>query len=139
MTKRPPVTGWGRWPRTVGYLCLAAAGLVALVHPASSVREATSPTSGWLVYAWAVMILIGGLSSAVGTWLDRWIGEYVGLWPLMATLAVYVVAAAAASGAGALFLASFALMFLARWRHVAMVRDQAQHIRRQIARAGDGG
>jgi len=112
---------------------------MALLRPSSAVRDATSPTSGWLVYAWAFMILLGGLSSAVGTWLDRWIGEYVGLWPLMTTLAVYALAAAAVNGGAALFLGAFALMFLARWRHVSMVRNEAHNVRQQIAQAGDGG
>lgn len=136
-----PRFGWGRWPRTGGYLCLVAAGILVFTRPGSAVRDATSPTSGWLVYVWATMIVVGGLMSAVGTWLDRWFGEYIGLWPLASTLSVYAVAAAASarerssSPAGALLLAAFALIFLARWRHVAMVRKQAHLVSQAIARA----
>lgn len=91
-----------------------------------------------MVYVWAAMILIGGLSSAVGTWLDRWFGEYIGLWPLAMTLAVYAVALAATSAArgttpaAALLFAGFSLLFVARWKHVAMIRREAEFIRGEI-------
>jgi hypothetical protein len=122
----------GRWVRTFGYLALSGAGMAAIIWPPPSVREAASPTTGWLTYAWAIMIVVGGLLSASGTVMNRWFGEYVGLWPLVVTLFVYSLAAVAAPGrmsvAGSLLFAAFALLFLARWRHVAMVRHEAARI-----------
>lgn len=136
-----PLVGWGRWPRTLGYAALATAGTMAIVSPTPAVREAASPTSGWLAYAWAIMIVVGGLSSALGTAFDRWFGEYVGLWPLATTFAVYSLASAVTADrpTGALLLGAFALFLVARWRHVAMVRKEADHLRRQRdARTGGG-
>jgi hypothetical protein len=75
------------------------------------------------------MLVVGGVSCAVGAARDRWIGEYAGLWPLIATFAVYALAAATAGRvtavAGACALGSIALMLLARWRDVALVRREA--------------
>jgi len=117
-----------RWTRVVGYSLMAAAGFAAMVWPAPAVRAATSPLAA-LAYFWAALLVIGGLSSAVGAAMDRWLGEYAGLWPLIVTWAVYALAAAATARltalAGACALGSIAFLLLARWRDVAQIRREA--------------
>ena len=112
-----------------GYTLMAVAGIAAIVWPAPTVRAATAPTAGALVYVWAAMLTLGGLSSAIGAARDRWLGEYAGLWPLVMTFAVYALAAAAAgrttSVAGACALGSIAMLLAARWRDVALIRREA--------------
>jgi hypothetical protein len=118
-----------RWTRVGAYTLMAVAGLAALTWPSPPVRAATSPTSGALVYVWAVMLAVGGLSSALGAARDRWLGEYAGLWPLVVTFAVYALASAATGRvsaiAGACVLGAVALLLLARWRDVALIRREA--------------
>jgi len=123
------LTGPRRISRVLGYGLMALAGLAALAWPAPSVRAATSATSGALVYMWAALLAVGGLSCALGSALDRWLGEYVGLWPLVTTFAVYALAASGSGRwtavAGACALGSIALLLLARWRDVALIRREA--------------
>lgn len=118
-----------RWTRVSAYTLMALAGIASIVWPAPSVRAATGPAAGLLVYVWAVLLAVGGLTSAVGAAWDRWLGEYAGLWPLVATFGVYALAAAtvgrATSIAGACALGSIALLLLARWRDVATIRREA--------------
>lgn len=119
-----------RWTRVVGYVLMAVAGVAAMVWPTPAVRAATNPLA-ILAYLWAALLILGGLSSALGAAADRWLGEYAGLWPLIVTWAVYAIAAGATgrftSIAAACALGSIALLLLARWRDVA-------HIRREAAR-----
>lgn len=125
-----------RWTRVGGYSLMAVAGIAAMAWPAPSVRAATADG---LVYVWAGMLAIGGLASAIGAALDRWLGEYTGLWPLALTFAVYALSAAssgrASSIAGACALGSIALLLLARWRDVALIRREAA---RSYAERGRG-
>ena len=117
-----------RWTRAIGYGLMAAAGFAAMVWPAPSVRAATTPMAG-LAYVWAGMLALGGLASAWGAAVDRWLGEYAGLWPLIATWAVYALAAGATgrltSIAAACALGAIAFLLLARWRDVAQIRREA--------------
>jgi hypothetical protein len=114
----------------IGYTLMALAGIAAMLWPAPSVRAATNPTSGLLVYLWAALLTVGGTTCAIGAATDRWLGEYAGLWPLVTTFAVYGIAAfasprgAVAYGGGLALLSIAALMF-ARWQVVALVRREA--------------
>jgi len=121
-----------RWTRVGGYSLMAVAGIAAMAWPTPSVRAATAPTAGALVYVWAGMLAVGGLSSAIGAALDRWLGEYAGLWPLVVTFWVYALAAGstgrATSIAGACALSSIAMLLLARWRDVALIRREAARL-----------
>lgn len=116
-----PRFGWGRYPRTLGYALLTACGLVLIVAPSPAVR-ASVPTLA--VVAWAAFLIVGGLLSALGAGLDRWAGEYVGLWPIMTAFAVWSLAAIANPGALAfgLLMLGITAIFFARWRHVSRVR-----------------
>lgn len=106
---------------------MAVAGIAAIAWPSPAVRAATAPTAGVLVYVWAAMLVVGGVTSGLGAALDRWLGEYIGLWPLVFTFTVYALAAAAAGAAiaGAALLGGIALLLLARWRDVATIRREA--------------
>lgn len=118
-----------RTTRVLGYGLMALAGVAAMAWPAPSVKAATTATTGVLVYVWAVLLAVGGVSCALGSALDRWLGEYAGLLPLVATFAVYGLAAAASGRwtavAGGCLLGSIALLLLARWRDVALIRREA--------------
>lgn len=120
----------GRWARLVGYTLMGLAGVAAMVWPAPAVQAATAPTAGALAYIWAGMLIVGGVTSAAGAATDRWLGEYTGLWPLVATFTVYGLAAfASARGpvafAGGLALMSIAALQLARWHDVSLIRREA--------------
>ena len=117
-----------RWTRVGGYTLMGLAGAWAIIWPAPAVQAATSPAAA-LAYVWALLLLVGGFTSAVGAAMDRWLGEYAGLWPLIVTFAAYGLAAASTGRltaiAASLALGSIALLLLARWRDVAMVRREA--------------
>lgn len=116
-----PKFGWGRYPRTFGYALLTACGVVLVTAPAPAVRASTFAAA---VYVWAAFLIVGGILSAVGAGLDRWPGEYIGLWPIMTAFAVWSLAALARPGALAfgLLLVAITVLFFARWRHVSRVR-----------------
>lgn len=118
-----------RITRVIGYALMAIAGVAAIIWPAPSVRAATSPTTGLLVYVWAILLAVGGISATIGAATDRWLGEYVGLIPLVTTFAAYGLAAWAradwTSIAGGCALMSIAMLLLARWRDVAVVAREA--------------
>jgi hypothetical protein len=119
-----------RAARFTGYTMMAAGGAAAMVWPSPAVQAATSPTAGALVYVWAGLLAVGGVSSAYGAATDRWLGEYAGLWPLMATFTVYGIAAfvgtrGPVAWAGGLVLLAIAGLLLARWREVALIRREA--------------
>jgi hypothetical protein len=114
----------------LGYALMALAGVAAMAWPAPSVRAATNPTAGALVYVWAALLIVGGVACALGAATDRWLGEYAGLWPLVTTFAVYGVALVFSSWgtpgyAGGLALLSIATLMVARWQVVALVRREA--------------
>lgn len=117
-----------RWTRVASYTLMAVAGAAAMAWPAPSVRAATNPVAVY-VYVWAALLIVGGMSSAIGAAAGRWLGEYAGLWPLIVTFLVYSLASFAtgrlAAIAGACALASFAFLLLARWRDVAYIRREA--------------
>lgn len=118
-----------RWTRVVGYVLMAVAGSTAIAWPSPSVRAAAGAAS-YLTIAWAVMLVVGGIASAVGAALDRWLGEYTGLWPLIVTFTIYALTIAANGHlygiAGAALLASIAFLLLSRWRDVAALRQYSR-------------
>lgn len=119
-----------RWSRVVGYSLMALAGVFAIAVPAPSVQEAAE-SARYLAMVWAIMLVVGGVASAIGAALDRWLGEYAGLWPLITTFLVYAVSIAVTAArnppawAGAALLGSIAFLLLSRWRDVAAVRHHA--------------
>lgn len=117
-----------QWARATGYTLIVFSGVAAAIWPAPSVRAAAGPMSS-LVYVWVVLLIVGGGCSAIGAATGRWLGEYVGLWPLIFTFAVYGIAAGATgrttSLTAAFALGSIGVLLYARWRDVALVRQEA--------------
>lgn len=101
-------------------------GLVAFLIPVTSIRATTS----WLVYLWALFLLVGGLLSAYGAVTDRWIGELVGLPLISSAFGVWFVVLALAftvnGAAGSLAFGGVALHLWARWQDVSTVRREAE-------------
>lgn len=123
--------------RAAAFSLLAAGGIAAMVWPPPAVQAATSPVYA-LAYLWATLLVIGGIASALGAATDRWLGEYVGLWPLIMVFAIYGLSAFASSRglvavAGGCVLTAVAALLLARWQDVALIRREAAH----AARHGD--
>lgn len=118
-----------RWARVFAYVAFAAAGAAEVVWPAPSVKAATAPTAGIVIYVWAAFLLLGGIMSAAGAVLDLWIGEYCGLPLLASVFAVYGLAIAATgkptSYALALAFIAVAAFQVGRWRDVAAIRRES--------------
>jgi HAMP domain-containing protein len=114
-----------RAARFAGYALIAVCGLAAMLWPPPSV----SRTANSLIWVWIVSILAGGVACAVGAGLDVWLGEYVGLWPLITAFAVFGISALATgqlvSIAGGTCLLAIAFWLLARWQEVAVLRREA--------------
>lgn len=128
----------GRGARLVGYALMGVAGVAAMVWPQPTVQAATASV-GPLAYWWAGLLVLGGFTSAAGAASDRWLGEYAGLWPLVAVFAVFGLAAFASNRgavayAGGLALLAIGALFVGRWHDVALIRREAD---RQAAH-GDG-
>jgi hypothetical protein len=118
-----------RWFRVVGYSFVAGGGVVTLVYPPVTAFREISPTTGPFIYLWAALLTVGGITSAVGSASDIWLGEYAGLWPIIITFTIY--------GATSLFtgnhmqlgfsaiLIGWACLLSARWHEVALIRIEA--------------
>lgn len=117
------------------YLLLAAAGLCALAWASPSVSQA----GRGLAATWAVFLVVGGLTCAIGAARRTWFGEYVGLPLLIAVWAVYGLTAGyaavarhrPASWAGCCGLLAVAFLLAYRWEVIAVYRRAArQHAAR---------
>jgi hypothetical protein len=120
--------------RAVAFALLAAGGIAAMIWPPPAVQAATSPAAA-LAYLWAALLILGGACSAIGAATDRWLGEYVGLWPLITVFAIYGLSAFASSRglvalAGGCVLTAVAALLLARWQDVNLIRREAAHTAR---------
>lgn len=119
----------GRAPRTAAYYLMAAAGLASIVFPTPALAQSGAGTRV-LAYVWAGALVVGGVVSALPG-RGRWLGERVGLWPLIVTFFVYAVTIAttaivqgrASAIAGVALLAAVGLLVLARWREVVADRE----------------
>ncbi len=116
---------------TAAYALMAAAGVAAFFFPARSVQSATGPLDA-LIVLWSIFLVVGGAASALGSFTDRWLGEYVGLPLLAAVFGVYGVGALALARpgmwtvlAGGFAFLAIALVFMGRWAEVGRVRVEA--------------
>lgn len=115
-----------RWSRTVGYMLVAAAGIVSIIRPPVSVTAASGDHT--ITYIWAGVMTIAAILCAVGALTGRWVGEYAGLVPLCFVAAVFGISALARGGpslAGGLFLLGFFWVLLSRWQEVALLRVES--------------
>lgn len=115
-----------RASRLLGYVLIALCGAAAVVwHPASVSQAARGP----LFYVWALFLIVGGVVSAIGAGLDMWFGEYVGLWPIIASSTIFGLSALATGRwqavAGGCFLLAVTCWLFARWQEVAVLRREA--------------
>jgi hypothetical protein len=128
-----------RYSRALAYLLTACAGVIATVAPPPSVETTASPVYV-AFYLWTVLLIVGGALSAVGAARGRWLGEYVGLWPLIVSFLAFGLATATngrgwQSAAGSLLLTAFATWLYSRWLDVALLRRDAA--RSQVEQTGD--
>jgi hypothetical protein len=88
-----------------------------------------SLTGGPVIILWATLLAVGGLTSAIGSAADVWLGEYAGLWPIIITFMIFGFANAVSGSlielALSLTVLGWSFLLLARWREVALVRSQA--------------
>lgn len=129
-----------RWIRAIGYGSIGCGGIAALLFPSFRAEGPMSLTGGPVILLWALLLAVGGLTSAVGSAADIWLGEYAGLWPIILTFMIFGVASAASGNlielALALTILGWSFLLLARWREVAMVRSQAMKFSRYRRRMG---
>jgi len=134
------MTAHRHWIRAVGYALLGCGGIAALLFPSFSASGPMSLTGGPVIFLWAVLLAVGGLSSAVGSAADVWLGEYAGLWPIIMTFMIFGFANAFSGNlvelALSLTLLGWSFLLLARWREVALVRSEAMKFHRYQHRAG---
>jgi hypothetical protein len=128
-----------RYSRGLAYLLTAVAGAIATVAPPPAVEMTASPVYV-AFYLWTVLLIVGGALSAVGAARGRWLGEYVGLWPLIVSFVAFGLAAATngrgwQSAAGALLLGAFATWLYSRWLDVALLRKEST--RSQVEQTDD--
>lgn len=103
---------------TVAYVLFALSGCAILVSPNAVA------VYGGVSTAFAVFMVVGGSTSAAGTYTRRWIGEFTGLPLLASAFAAYGVSTYAVNAntlpyvalANALFLWGVTAFALARWR-----------------------
>lgn len=129
-----------RWVRAVGYGFLGLGGVAALAFPSFSTEGPMSLTGGPVILVWAVMLVVGGLTSAVGSATGIWLGEYAGLWPIILTFMIFGLANALSGSlielALSLTILGWSFLLLARWREVALIRSQALKFSRYQRRMG---
>lgn len=129
-----------RWIRAVGYGLIGLGGVAGLAFPSFSTEGPMSLTGGPVILLWAVLLIVGGFTSAVGSAADIWLGEYAGLWPVILTFMIFGAANALTGDlielALSLTILGWSLLLLARWRQVAMVRSEALRFSRHQRRMG---
>jgi hypothetical protein len=131
-----------RWFRAVGYTCIGSGGIASLIWPPLKATSDLSPTSGPVLFLWAILVAVGGLTSALGSASDIWLGEYAGLWPLIITFFVFGLTNAVSGNlvelALSLVILGWACLLAARWREVAIVRSEALRFSRYQQRRTGG-
>lgn len=131
----PPPLNVGRGWRAATYVCSAGASIpYLLLAPSEFLRSAL----GTAVPLLLACLLIGGLLALVGAVFDRWLGEYVGLPMLGASLLVFgatlLALSGGAPGRGSIGLFLLALLFVCvgRWLQIR------RFVRVESARHGEG-
>lgn len=134
------MTAHRRWIRAVGYALIGCGGIAAMVWPSVTATGPTSFTHGPVIFLWALLLTVGGLTSAIGSAIDVWLGEYAGLWPIIVTFMIYGFANAVTGTlvqlALSLIILGWSFLLLFRWREVAMVRSEALRFNRYRQRTG---
>jgi peptidoglycan/LPS O-acetylase OafA/YrhL len=135
-TLAPRLAHARHWTRFGAYTLITLAGVAAIVYPPQSVRTTAGDHSATL--AWAGLMALSAAACAVGAASNSWVGEYIGLIPLAATVLVFAVSALEPRHRGVgrwPVPARLPGAFMARWQEVALQRYDAQ---RAAPDRGDG-
>lgn len=128
------------WIRAIGYALIACGGISAMIWPSVAATGPTTLTHGPVIFLWALLLAVGGVTSAIGSAADIWLGEYAGLWPIIVTFMLYGFANAVSGNlvqlALSLIILGWSFLLLFRWREVALVRSEALRFNRYRQRAG---
>lgn len=123
-----------RFIRAAQYACYALAGVLGAIQP--SVILASTITSD-VIYGWVILLGVGALFCLWGAARGSWLGEYVGLGPMIFALGGYglLVLGTAVVMNPAAFLAAFLYLavtagLVARWVEVMHERKLASQNRR---------
>lgn len=121
-----------RWSRAAAYVAVSGAGIVAVIYPPVSLTAADlSPVAQG---GWAILMAISAGFCAWGAIWERWAGEYVGLIPLASVAVVFGIASLSrgtAGWTGGLFLIGFFWIMISRWQEVALLRAEADRLRKE--------
>lgn len=119
-----------RWARGIAYSLWIAAGAFFIGSPSAIVKDSVL---GYVTYAWAFSMVIGGGFALIGAITDRWLGEFTGLPMVIGTLWFYgglVIADQPFTGIKAglgLLLISFGFKVLGRfldvWKTIKDLRE----------------
>lgn len=123
--------------RAVAYLLLATGGIIIWVDPTRNV----APVPVSIRWVWASFIVVGGLLSAAGALLDRWLYEFVTLPLIVVGFSALVLVLSAGVGTGRLafaaWLASIVVQTARRWaglwRFAGQLRRAVREKRRRHA------
>lgn len=109
---------WLRLGRALGYFLCGAASIVTMVTPSAIVLMSIGP----LTYFWSGLLLMGSLIALAGILSKTWVGEYIGLYGVIASLVLYSAGCFANYTPIRLFLGlmflAFAMFCIARLRDV---------------------
>lgn len=125
-----------RVARVLAYSLWVIAGILLTASPSEIIA---GNTSGYIVYVWAIFMMVGGIFSFIGAATDRWIGEYTGLPLVISTLWLYGGILTVASFTGefsyvrlaiGLLFVSFGLKALGRWQDIRdLVKAHRERLR----------
>lgn len=130
-----------RWSRVLAYTAVALAGLLSILSPPASIANATD-TARTIQLTWAGLMAVSATFCAWGALRERWVGEYIGLIPLASVAAVFGISAMArgTSGwAGGFFLVGFFWILVSRWQEVALLKTEAERLRKQVPKPSSDG
>lgn len=115
-----------RLSRFAAYALITLSGIAAVMLPPASVSAASGRP--FIVLVWAGLMSVASAFCAYGAITNRWVGEYIGLWPLSMVAAIFGVSALArgtTAWSGGLFLLAFFWFWISRWQEVALLRVEA--------------
>jgi hypothetical protein len=129
MTLLPEWVRRRRISRGIGYTLISGAGMCSIVWHPPAVKAAVSSLFA-VYYLWSGLLIVGGVTSAIDSFRGRWLGEYIGLWPLIVSFLAFSLAVGSngqggSAIAGTLLLAGFGVWLFGRWQDVAFLRRES--------------
>lgn len=115
------------WLRVIGYAIFCLAGMAYFISPSLVIIQAAAT----LERAWALLLILGGLSASICHWMRKYDGEAGGLIMLLGAPVVYAISALATSSQAqssrvpiALFMVAVAFLSAARIKEIYKARKQ---------------